>query len=193
MGCEVCFPPAHQLSCAWQPDSPLPGLGSPLSLSWLLTLFAGPLASVLPQSVFELRWWSRLQKCRRKEEEREEADASVTLPFRNSAVSHYTLLAQLCQTLCYPMDCIPPGFSVHGILQARILEGGAIPFSRRSSWPRDQPWSPALQTDFLPFKPPGKPWLPRMGPNSGTISFRTWALASLLTAGATLGKILHLR
>ena len=139
------------------------------------------------------RWWSRLQKCRRKEEEREEADASVTLPFRNSAVSHYTLLAQLCQTLCYPMDCIPPGFSVHGILQARILEGGAIPFSRRSSWPRDQPWSPALQTDFLPFKPPGKPWLPMMGPNSGTISFRTWALASLLTAGATLGKILHLR
>ena len=129
-----------------------------------MTLFAGPPASILPQSVFEPRWWSHLQKCRRKEEEREEADASVTLPFRNSAVSHYTMLvAQLCQTLCDPMDCSPPGFSVHGILQARILEGVAIPFSRRSSWPRDQPWSPALQADFLPLKPPGKPWLPMMG------------------------------
>ena len=36
------------------------------------------------------------------------------------------------------MDCSPPGSSVHGILQARILEGVAISFSRRSSWPRNQ-------------------------------------------------------
>ena len=36
------------------------------------------------------------------------------------------------------MDCSPPGSSVHGILQARILEWVAIPFSRGSSWPRDQ-------------------------------------------------------
>ena len=35
------------------------------------------------------------------------------------------------------MDCSPPGSSVHGILQARILETIAIPFSRESSWPRD--------------------------------------------------------
>ena len=45
---------------------------------------------------------------------------------------------QLCPTPCDPMDCSPPGFSVHGILQARILEWVAIPFSRRSSWSRDQ-------------------------------------------------------
>ena len=37
------------------------------------------------------------------------------------------------------MDCSPPGSSLHGILQARILEWVAIPFSRKSSWPRDQP------------------------------------------------------
>ena len=37
-----------------------------------------------------------------------------------------------------PMDCSPPGFSVHGILQAKILEWVAMPSSRRSSWPRDQ-------------------------------------------------------
>ena len=48
------------------------------------------------------------------------------------------LAAQLCLTLCDPMDCSPPGSSVHGILQARILEWVAIPFSRESSSPRDQ-------------------------------------------------------
>ena len=41
-------------------------------------------------------------------------------------------------TLCDPMDCSPPGSSVHGILQARMLEWVAIPFSRGSSWCRDQ-------------------------------------------------------
>ena len=40
--------------------------------------------------------------------------------------------------LCDPMDCSPPGSSVHGILQARILEWVAISFSRGSSWPSDQ-------------------------------------------------------
>ena len=39
---------------------------------------------------------------------------------------------------CDPMVCSPPGSSVHGILQARILEWVAIPFSRGSSWPRGQ-------------------------------------------------------
>ena len=47
---------------------------------------------------------------------------------------------QLCPTLCDPMDCSPPGSSVHGIFQARILEWVAIPFSRGSSWPRNQTW-----------------------------------------------------
>ena len=45
---------------------------------------------------------------------------------------------QLCPALCNPMDSSLPGFSVHGILQARILEWVAIPFSRGSSWPRDR-------------------------------------------------------
>ena len=39
------------------------------------------------------------------------------------------LAAQLCLTLCDPMDCSLPGSSVHGVLQARILEWGAISFS----------------------------------------------------------------
>ena len=47
------------------------------------------------------------------------------------------LVAQSCLTLCNSMNCTPPGFSVQGILQARILEWIAIPFSRGSSRPRD--------------------------------------------------------
>ena len=38
-------------------------------------------------------------------------------------------VAQLCPTLCDPMDCSPPGSSIHGIFQARVLEWGAIAFS----------------------------------------------------------------
>ena len=47
------------------------------------------------------------------------------------------LVAQSCLTLSNPMDYSLPGFSVHWILQARILEWVANPFSRGSSWPRD--------------------------------------------------------
>ena len=46
-------------------------------------------------------------------------------------------VAQLHLTLCDPVDCSPPGFSVHGILQARILEWVATSFFRGSSQPRD--------------------------------------------------------
>ena len=46
-------------------------------------------------------------------------------------------VAQLCPTLRDPMDCSPPGPSIYGVCQARILEWGAIAFSRGSSWPRD--------------------------------------------------------
>ena len=64
-------------------------------------------------------------------------------------------VAQSCPTLCDPMD-----YTVRGILQARILEWGAFPFSRGSS----QPWDPtqvcALQADSLPTELSGKPYDP---------------------------------
>ena len=68
---------------------------------------------------------------------------------------------KLCSvpTLCDPVDCSPPGSSVHGILQARIVEWVAIPFSRGSSRPTIEPVSPALQVNSLPFEPPGEPRL----------------------------------
>jgi len=54
------------------------------------------------------------------------------------------------------MDYSPPDSSVHGILQARILEWVAISFSKGSPKPSNQPKSPALQADSLPSEPPGK-------------------------------------
>ena len=50
---------------------------------------------------------------------------------------HVCILSQSCPTLCHPMDCSPPGSSVHGIFQAIVLEWIAISFSRGSSQPRD--------------------------------------------------------
>ena len=70
------------------------------------------------------------------------------------------LSLQLCLTLCNTMNCSPPGSSVHGILQARILAWVATPSPRGSSLNRDwtpSPVSPALAVDSLPLAPPGKP------------------------------------
>ena len=58
-------------------------------------------------------------------------------------------VAQLCPTLCDPMDC-----TVHGILQSRLLQCIAIPISRGASQPRDQT---TLQVDSLPVEAPVKP------------------------------------
>ena len=61
--------------------------------------------------------------------------SSYVSPSGNGCV-HACSVAQSCLTLCDPMDCSPPGSSVHGILQARILEWVAISSSRGSSQPR---------------------------------------------------------
>ena len=72
--------------------------------------------------------------------------------------SEKVLVAQLCPTLCDFMDCSPPGSSVHGILQARIPEWVAIPFSSLGDLPDPgiEPRSPALQADSLLSEPPGR-------------------------------------
>ena len=64
----------------------------------------------------------------------------VTLKFHLFSNCCCCLVAKSCPTLCNPMDFSPPGSSVHGISQTRILEWVAISFSRGSSWPRDQTW-----------------------------------------------------
>ena len=58
----------------------------------------------------------------------------------SSAFSAAAAVAQSYPTLSNPMDCSLPGSSLHGILQARVLEWVAIYFSRGSSQPRDRTW-----------------------------------------------------
>ena len=76
---------------------------------------------------------------------------------RASWESHFHLkvkvkVAQACLTLCDPMD-----YRVHGVLQARILEWVAFPFSGDLPNPGIEPGSPTLQVDSLPAEPQGKP------------------------------------
>ena len=98
---------------------------------------------------------------------------------------------QSCPTLCHPVDCSPPGSSVHGILQARILEWAAIHFSRGSSNPGIEPRSPAMWAEALTSEPQGKPfhekgWL--RGQNWGTrrLTPRPW---SLIKKNPTFGQL----
>ena len=65
------------------------------------------------------------------------------------------LFTHSCPALCDPMNCSPPGFSVHGILKARILEWVAMPSSTGSSQPRDQTQVSYI-VDSLPSEPPRK-------------------------------------
>ena len=74
-------------------------------------------------------------------------------------------VSQSCPTLCDPM-----GYTVHGILQTRILEWVDFSFSRRSSQPRDQTTSPTLQADSWPAEPQGKP----KNTGMGSLSLLQW-------------------
>ena len=65
-------------------------------------------------------------------------DIFINLSIHNSFVLCQCLVIQSGPTLCDPMDCSPPGSSVLGILQARILEWVAISFPRESFWSRNQ-------------------------------------------------------
>ena len=80
---------------------------------------------------------------------------------QHSSTAGYVARAlQSCLTLCDPMDCSPPGSSVRGILQARILEWVAMPSTMGSSCPRDRTvflMFPALAVRFFTLAAPGKP------------------------------------
>ena len=68
------------------------------------------------------------------------------------------LSLQWCLTLCDPMDCSLPGSSVHGILQARILEWVAMPLSRVSFQPRGRTRVSCIAGGFFTAAPLGKPF-----------------------------------
>ena len=75
----------------------------------------------------------------------------------------YARSLQLCLILCDPMDCNPPGSSVHGILQARILEWVAIPFSRGSSQLGLNPHLLHWQAESCPLSHLGSPKVKLLG------------------------------
>ena len=90
------------------------------------------------------------------------------------------LVAQSLSDSVTPMHCSPPGSSVYGILQARILEWVAIRFSRGFPSPGIQHRSPALQADSLLYEPPGKLR------NTGVGQFRSVQLSrSVMSDSAT--------
>ena len=72
-------------------------------------------------------------------------------------VCMYTQLLQSCPTLCNSTDCSPPGFSLHGILQARILVWVAMSSSRGSSQSRDQTCISCIAGRFFTAEQSGKP------------------------------------
>ena len=73
-----------------------------------------------------------------------------------TGMSEWKLLSHV-QLFCNSMECSPPGSSVHGIFQARIVERVAISFSRGSSQPRDQTHMSCITGGFSTTEPPGKP------------------------------------
>ena len=86
-------------------------------------------------------------------------------------------MLQSCPTLCDPMDCSPPGSSIHWILQARIVERVAIFSFRGSSWPRGRilisyislHWQVGSFTTQLPGKPINTYWSPNIRPGGEQI------------------------
>ena len=100
-------------------------------------------------------------------------------PYRFFELSMCVLVAQVCPTLCDPMDCSPPGSSVHGILQAKILEWVAISFSRRSSQPRDWTLVSCIAGRSFTSEPPVKPrayWGPQIKNSDAIWDQITWIL-----------------
>ena len=85
------------------------------------------------------------------------ADFSMATSLFKSGTCVCAKSLQLCLTLCDPMDCSLPGSSVHGILQARLLEWVAMPASRGSSQPRDRTCISCSTGGFFTAEPSGKP------------------------------------
>ena len=89
-----------------------------------------------------------------------EENLAASFQVKHSFPMYVCIHTQLCLTLCDTMDYSPPGSSVHGILQARTREWGAIPFPSPGDLPnsRIEPRSPALQAESLPPELPGNPY-----------------------------------
>ena len=137
---HIRWPKYWSFSLSISPSNEHPGLVS-FRMDWLdLLAVQGTLKSLLQhhRSKASILWCS----------------AFFTVQFSHPYSSK---VAQSFPTICYPMDSSLPGSSVHGILQARVLEWVAISFSRDLPNPGIEPRSPTLQADALLSEPAGKP------------------------------------
>ena len=100
--------------------------------------------SAIRKGVVEITENEQKKRIKRKEEKKETSGATSSIitcalygsqkeTEKEKGREHVCSVARSCLTLCDPRDCSLPGSSVHGILQARILECVAISFSRESS------------------------------------------------------------
>ena len=104
-------------------------------------LYFRNLEGIYPWLVGYSLWWQNTKLCWKPRFLREVVFQAIDLSLAQIKLLFQLCVRsvpQLCLTLWDPMDCSPPGSSVHGILQARTLEWVAMPFSRGSSQPRDQ-------------------------------------------------------
>ena len=154
----------------WQADSlPLSPLRSPYTRGWMWVI-CKHLAILYdrlehPQIVVWVGGWGCFEPNFPANTEEQlyhtEASSREEVNFNHHCQKHNLLLLsrRLSHVLLFynPMDCSPPGSSVHGISQARILEWVAISFSRDLPDPGIEPMSPALAGRFFTTEPPGKP------------------------------------
>ena len=114
--------------------------------------------------------------------------ALVTFPSPPTSYTAFLVLPSVislsCLTLCDPLDCSPPGSSVYGILQARILEWIAMPFSRGASWPRDWTWVAHIADRFFTV------WATGEAPSNELLFLKSLS-QGLLLGGVTLWQNTH--
>ena len=135
-------------------DTVIPaGSPGPLGVRWGTEFFSGWVTCPHPPITVALTVLNKLlpkHGTQRFSADSTDPSALAVLPgLLNQNGLSFVLVAQSCSTLCDTMDCSPPGSSVHGILQARILQWVAISFSRGPSQPRNQT---LVLSNFQKFK-----------------------------------------
>ena len=129
------------------PGSPTPGILQARTLEWVAISFSKAwkwkvkMKSLSRPRLLATPWTTAYQAPPSMGFSRQEYWSGVPLPSPSGGASgnlNEMLVAQSCPTLCDPTNCSPSGSSIHGVLQARIVEWIAISFFRGSSQPRDQ-------------------------------------------------------
>ena len=162
-GCHVCDSRLTPLSRLWPVLTRLTQTRADHTSLLLEAVLVSPLVQLscpvlrVP-SCFSWIFWPPVLHSR-KVEQSEVAPNPWAVITAGNEVPHARSVAKSRLTLCNPMDCSLPGFYVHGISLARILEWFAISFSKGSSQPRDWTHVSFIAGGFLITAPPGSPWI----------------------------------